>query len=542
MIPRDKILAAYPILSYLAARGVEVKRSGTSTVAKCPFHDDSTPSMSISEAKGVWHCHACDIGGSIIDFEMRLTGQGIKDTMRSLAEAAHIVDDDDGKPHRVATYHYRDELGRSVMEVDRIQQAGKKRFSQSRIDGEGNRVNNITGVKRVLYRLEKWAGKAEVALAEGEKCVHALESLGFDATTNPGGSSNWLPAYSSYLTDKHVEVWPDRDDAGEKWFKAVVASLEGKVASLKICRLPEPYNDVADVVEAKGIDEAKAFLMALLDRTPRIPRGVDMPILSSAECYELYRKRIEAIETEGIDLGRWLPSLRHAARPLLPGDMGLILSDTGVGKTAILTNIACSQRPIVTLFFELELAPEPMCERFIARDRRSVTTLEVETQTRRGHFFDVSGWDHVYICPQTRITVDEMEVIINRAELKTQERPRLVLVDYVGLVQAAGSKRYEKISDIAESLKRLARSTETVVICASQVSRDKDRSEIGLHDARDSGALENSAQLVLGAWRPAVDRMSIKILKQTKRAGAVTIDCTFDGDRQFIGETFDASN
>jgi replicative DNA helicase len=219
----------------------------------------------------------------------------------------------------------------------------------------------------------------------------------------------------------------------------------------------------------------------------------------------------------------------------LPGDLAVFLSDTGVGKTACLTNIAYSQRPIPTIFFELELSPETMCERFIARDT-GVETLAVERRTIDGDKFDVHGWDHVFICPESRMTIEKMEEIIARAELKIQAKPRLILVDYVGLMGGGAGKRYERMSTIAEGMKILARTTGTVVIMASQVRRDPDRTEVDLHDARDSGAIENSAQLVMGAWRPDVDRMTIKLLKQTKRAGEHKIECKFDGHRQRITE------
>jgi hypothetical protein len=66
--------------------------------------------------------------------------------------------------------------------------------------------------------------------------------------------------------------------------------------------------------------------------------------------------------------------------------------------------------------------------------------------------------------------------------------------------------------------------------------RDKERTEIGLHDAKDSGSIEASAQLVLGAWRPQTDRIMLRILKQTRRAGTHDVECIYDGDRQRIKE------
>jgi replicative DNA helicase len=222
----------------------------------------------------------------------------------------------------------------------------------------------------------------------------------------------------------------------------------------------------------------------------------------------------------------------------MPGDMMAVLADPGAGKTTALLNIAYSQRPLPCVFFQLELSPEAMVERFVARDLQH-DTLAVETDVRAGREFDTSGWSNVYLCPESKLTPAEMESIVDRAELKIGRRPAFVLVDYIGLMDGPSGKRYERVSAIAEDLKRLARSTNTVVIIASQVSRDKDRTEISLHDGRDSGSIEASAQLVLGAWRPTVDRMQIRVLKQTRRAGSHDLYCRYDGNKQTIQELVD---
>jgi hypothetical protein len=532
MILRDEIIQAHPIADYLTKMGHPVNDKN---MALCPFHADKKPSMSVDRDKGVWFCHACGFGGSVIDLLCRQKGISVKAAMQELADAAGLKDPlNDGKAHKVATYEYKDQHGRPVMKVDRVECGGKKKFAQY-IEKNGQRVNTVDGVQRVLYRLERWVGKHDVAICEGEKCVHALEEIGWDATCNPGGAAAWLDAYACYLADKHVDIWPDNDEAGKKWISTVLKSLAGKVASLRVIHVPEIYNDVADMIYAQGEELATKTIIELLEKEPRIIRGIDLPLLSSAECYRLYCKRVSEIETQAVDLGRWLPTLRSCARPLLPGDLAVFLSDTGVGKTACLTNIAYSQRPRLTLFFELELAAEAMTERFIARDLGELT-LDVETKTRKGHRFNVKGWDHVYICPESRMTLDRMEEIITRSELKLQAKPQLILIDYVGLMSGGSGKRYERMSTIAEGLKVLARSTETVVIMASQVRRDPERQEVDLHDAKDSGSVENSAQFVAGLWRPKEDRLTIKVLKQTKRAGQITIDCLYDGDRQKIVE------
>jgi replicative DNA helicase len=212
----------------------------------------------------------------------------------------------------------------------------------------------------------------------------------------------------------------------------------------------------------------------------------------------------------------------------------LILGDTGVGKTALLLNLAYSQAPKPVLFFELELSPEDMAERFVARDQ-GMTTFMVNHAAQMGRAISTDGWGHVFICPLSTMTTEKMESVIIESELKIGQKPALVLLDYVGLVQGGGDKRYERMSTIAEDLKRLARSTKTVIFIASQVKRDEGQ-EIGLHSAKDSGSLENSAQIVLGATRTQKDEIKIKILKQTRQTGKPEIYTHYDGDRQTITE------
>ncbi|MEK7996666.1 MAG: CHC2 zinc finger domain-containing protein [Planctomycetota bacterium] len=59
------------ILEVLARYGIEAKPQGRGYMARCPFHEDDTPSLSVDAVKNVWHCFGCDAGGSVIDFVMR---------------------------------------------------------------------------------------------------------------------------------------------------------------------------------------------------------------------------------------------------------------------------------------------------------------------------------------------------------------------------------------------------------------------------------------------------------------------------------------
>lgn len=59
------------ILKLAEEYGIEVSKHG---MALCPFHNDTTPSLSISEEKGIWHCFGCERGGNIAKFKELLEG------------------------------------------------------------------------------------------------------------------------------------------------------------------------------------------------------------------------------------------------------------------------------------------------------------------------------------------------------------------------------------------------------------------------------------------------------------------------------------
>jgi DNA primase len=76
--------------------GVELRKQGKDLVGCCPFHDDRTPSLVISPGKNLWHClGACQQGGSVIDWTMRLEGVSFRHAVELLRDGV--------APSRIAT-------------------------------------------------------------------------------------------------------------------------------------------------------------------------------------------------------------------------------------------------------------------------------------------------------------------------------------------------------------------------------------------------------------------------------------------------------
>jgi hypothetical protein len=144
-----------------------------------------------------------------------------------------------GKRGRIVeTYDYTDERGRLLYQAVRLEPKG---FFQRRPDGREGWINNLEGVRRVVYSLPELLAAEEgepVFIFEGEKDVDLAQSMGVVATTNAGGAGKWLPEYSDVLRGRRVGIVPDNDMPGRKHAEQVARSLHGKAASVKLLELP----------------------------------------------------------------------------------------------------------------------------------------------------------------------------------------------------------------------------------------------------------------------------------------------------------------
>lgn len=563
---RDAIIAANPIQSLLTSRGHTFRQAGNELVTKCPLHKDSKPSFSFNPQTNLWKCHAGCGGGSSIDLMARLEGCQPEDILRRysngngnthrnalrsitgviprvpLQSGGDAIKTPPSQPGRQQlqvekTYSYVDELGREIYQVVRYK---PKTFRQRHRVGEGW-VWGMEGVRRILYRLGDVLAAEVVWVVEGERDSDSLAELGFVATCNVGGAGKWLDSYTDALAGKDVVLCGDNDTPGQKHVQMVFDSIAGKVKTARIITLPGPHKDVSDFIAATGA-EAKSALLSMFNAAQVFTRGINIPLYTIAEIESHYIEYTANLKSAQFDWGSWLPSLGRSVRSSVPGELVAILADTGVGKTAIAQNIAMKARPMNTVFFELELPMELMFERFIGINS-GFPCSDVEAGYKGGDtlgFEALSRLKNILICVESRLTSEQIETYINQSELKFGDRPRLVLIDYVGLVRGKESSRYERLSNLAEELKIIAKSTRTVIVMCSQVAR-KDREgnpEIFLHDAKDSGSIENSSGLVLGAWRDPEDStlLKIKVLKNTKGRSGFVVDCNFHGNNMRITE------
>jgi DNA primase len=67
-----------------------LKRTGNSYKGKCPFHNEKTPSFSVSQEKQLYHCFGCGAGGNAVTFIMEMEKLPFLDALKLLADRANI--------------------------------------------------------------------------------------------------------------------------------------------------------------------------------------------------------------------------------------------------------------------------------------------------------------------------------------------------------------------------------------------------------------------------------------------------------------------
>jgi DNA primase len=142
VIPQDfiqQLLGRVDIVD-VVDRHVKLKKAGQNYSACCPFHNEKTPSFSVSPAKQFYHCFGCGAHGTAISFLMEYSGMGFVEAVKELAEGVGLTVPDDGKREKsveevqqalslgevlaTATTFFRRELKRNGKAIDYLKGRG----------------------------------------------------------------------------------------------------------------------------------------------------------------------------------------------------------------------------------------------------------------------------------------------------------------------------------------------------------------------------------------------------------------------------------
>jgi len=194
-----------------------------------------------------------------------------------------------------------------------------------------------------------------------------------------------------------------------------------------------------------------------------------------------------------------------------PGDLIIVGARPGMGKTSFAMNIAVNvaKTKKAVAIFSLEMSGEQLVHRIISCegmiDSKVLRTgkLSEEDWSRLAHVVeDLSGCD-IYIDDTSAITTTDM-----KSKLRRVQNLGLVVIDYIGLMQTTSNSdnRAQQVGEISRNLKIMAKELGVPIICCAQLNRGTeqrtgDAKKPSLADLRDSGSIEQDADIVLFLYR-----------------------------------------
>lgn len=94
----DEISASLDIVDVISAY-TPLRKAGRSFMGRCPFHEEKTPSFSVSQEKGVYHCFGCGTSGNMFTFVMDTENVTFFDAVKLLADKANITIEFENEPY-----------------------------------------------------------------------------------------------------------------------------------------------------------------------------------------------------------------------------------------------------------------------------------------------------------------------------------------------------------------------------------------------------------------------------------------------------------
>jgi hypothetical protein len=321
------------VLDALGSAGLHPRGHGRQMSARCPAHDDSSPSLSITDGteRVLVKCHAgCDTDDVLA--ALHLTRADLFDEARSSNE--------DWTPcgHGIAAeYRYDDDTGRHLFTVVRCP---VKHFAQWRPDptAKSGRRWSLGDVQRVPYRLprllEGIGYQHVIYITEGEKDADRLTALGEYATCNPHGAGKWRDEYVPYFKDAAVIVIADVDSAdkgyaGQRHAEHVAASLHTVAASVVILQAAAG-KDVSEHLDAGyALEDLVDYV-----RPPDVEAEPDSPV------EPIDRIRAALVDSAGLER---LPQPEPLIHGVLQRDsLAWLVGKPGHAKTLVALDMAGS--------------------------------------------------------------------------------------------------------------------------------------------------------------------------------------------------------
>jgi replicative DNA helicase len=277
--------------------------------------------------------------------------------------------------------------------------------------------------------------------------------------------------------------------------------------------IQDAYEDSKDVFDM--VDAAEASISAITQSSER-GKILSISTVAVRGLQRLEELRAQDSAITGIPSGfAHLDDITHGWQST---DLIILAARPAVGKTAFAINLARnagmhSKKPIPVAFFSLEMSAGQIFERILTAESEvlfeKIKTGRLEEQEMK-RIHQASGRiaaAPMYVDDTPALNIFELRAKCRR--LKRKHNIGFIIIDYLQLMSGVGDNRNgnreQEISQISRALKALAKEIQVPIIALSQLSRGVESRQDKtpqLSDLRESGAIEQDADMVMFLYRP----------------------------------------
>jgi replicative DNA helicase len=280
--------------------------------------------------------------------------------------------------------------------------------------------------------------------------------------------------------------------------------------------ITEAYDDSTDVFDLLDSAEQKLFEIAN-DQLKKEFDTLEKSVMETLNRIDEMRARNEDIT--GVPSG--FPTLDKTTYGWQKSDLIILAARPSVGKTAFALNLARNAamhptKPTPVAVFSLEMSSSQLVQRILSAEseiwlekisRGRMEDHEMKQLYKKG--IEPLANAKMFIDDSAALNIFELRAKCRR--LKSIHNVGLIIIDYLQLMSGStdnrNSNREQEISTISRNLKQLAKELQVPIIALSQLSREvekrKDSQKVPqLSDLRESGAIEQDADMVMFLYRP----------------------------------------
>lgn len=272
------------------------------------------------------------------------------------------------------------------------------------------------------------------------------------------------------------------------------------------------YEDTTDIFEL--LDSAEKNLFSIAENNLR-KNSESLADVMKAAIADIENLKDKADGLSGVPTG--FSSLDRITSGWQKSDLIIIAARPGMGKTAFVMSVARNaavdfNKPVA--IFSLEMSSKQLANRLISGE------TELTSEKLRKGDLQLHEWKQLHVKIQklsaAPIFIDDtpaLNIFELRAKcrrLKAQQNIELIIIDYLQLMSGngdnKGGNREQEIGSISRALKSIAKELDVPVIALSQLSRAVETrggaKKPQLSDLRESGSIEQDADMVLFLYRP----------------------------------------